>query len=256
MRGWTSTIVIVICAVVAVVLFHFLFKKQMDKQIGELRAQADSLHSQLEEINRMESQIPALTAQVPGWRNQVRIFKSAIPSQIEDDVFFRNLADELARNDVQLMSIQVNPGGPWLGNLKDEDAEKLAGIGVDVDAARNLKVAFYQVKLLGSYAHTVELLENLKRHGRMYSIDEVTGPAGEGGGTVMSTLDDTALPLQVSGKIFYGIPADYVSEAKLDAALQAVVFKPLAARLHGGVRAAGREVAEEYGVGAAPEGED
>jgi len=141
---------------------------------------------------------------------------------------------------VRLLNVKVEPGGPWLGDIKDEDAKKLEGIGVDVDAARSLKVAFYSVELVGKYDKTLAVLENLKKHGRMYSIDSVMGPAGSGGGTVTKVLDVSSTPIQVSGKIFYGIADNYVSEKDLTAVFDRVVLKPLAGQVQSGISTTGK----------------
>jgi hypothetical protein len=129
---------------------------------------------------------------------------------------------------VQLLNVKVDPGGQWLGDIKEEEAKKLEGIGVDVEAARELKVAFYSIDLVGPYGKTLEVLENLKRHGRMYSIDAAMGPAGSGAGTVAQVLEASSTPIQVVGKIFYGIPEDYVSETQLNHVFAKVVLRPVA----------------------------
>lgn len=228
MRGWTVTIVIIVCAAVVVGLFHFLFKNQMDKKIDTLRAENAKLETQLQEIAKMEAAIDPMAHEIPYWKQKVGVYRAAVPSQIDDNVFFSSLRQELDAAGVKLLTVKVDPGGPWLGNLKEDDADKLEGIGVDVDAARALKVAFYSIELVGPYGKTLEVLENLKRHGRMYSIDSVIGPGGTGGGAITKVLDPTNTPIQVAGKIFYGIPDDYVTTDQLNKVFSKIVLSPIA----------------------------
>src|SRR5207237_10655144 len=132
-------------------------------------------------------------------------------------------------NGVQLLGAQLQLGGPFVGEAKEDELKKYTDIGVDVEALKQVKVAFYQLKLLGNYGKTLSALENLKGHGRMYSIDEVVSPAGGGGGTVTQTLDVTRTPIQVTGKIYYGIQGDVGTDA-LDQVLDKVIIQQLANR--------------------------
>jgi hypothetical protein len=230
MRGWTVTIVMIVCAVVVIALFQFLFKNQMDKKVQGLKEENAQLEQQLTQIAQMEKEIEPMALQIPYWKQKVGVYRAAVPSQIDDNIFFNSLRQEMQAAGVRLMTIKVDPGGPWLGDIKEEDSKKLEGIGIDVDAARELKVAFYSVELVGPYAKTLEVLENLKKHGRMYSIDEVMGPAGSGGGTVTKIVDSTSTPIQVTGKIFYGIDEDYVSTDKLNKVFAKIVLSPIASK--------------------------
>jgi hypothetical protein len=231
MRGWTITVIIFVCAVIVVGLFHFLFKNQMDKKVATLEAENAGLQQDLKEIAEMKAAIEPMAREIPLWKQKIAVYRAAVPHQIEDNEFFRTLRKEMNAAGVGLLNVEVNPGGAWIGELKEEEAQKLADIGIDVEAARSLKVAFYSIELLGPYDNTLDVLENLKKHGRMYSIDEVVGPAGSGGGTITQVLDATATPIQVKGKIFYGIPADYVSEQDLNAVFSKVVLQPLAGKI-------------------------
>jgi hypothetical protein len=245
MRGWTVTVIIILCAAVIMALFHFLFKNHMDKKVNELKAENTTLQQKLAEIDQMETAIEPMARDIPRWKQKVAAYKAAVPTKIDDNVFFRSLRQEMAAAGVSLLSVKLSPGGPWLGDVKEEEAQKLADIGIDVTAARSLKVAFYSVQLAGPYDKTLAVLENLKRHGRMYSIDEVMGPAGTGGGAVMQILDEASTPIQVSGKIFYGIDEDYVSERELSEVFETVVIRPLAGRAQGSIKAVGKGLARE-----------
>jgi hypothetical protein len=228
MRGWTVTIIVIICAAIVIGLFHFLFKNQMDKKVDNLRAENAKLEEQIQQIAEMEKAIEPMAREIPYWKQKVGVYRAAVPSQIEDNVFFASLRQEMEAAGVKLLTVKVDPGGPWLGNIKDDDAKKLTDIGVDVDAARAMKVAFYSVELVGPYDKTLTVLENLKRHGRMYSIDAVLGPGGTGGGAITKVLDASNTPIQVAGKIFYGLPEDYVTTEQLNEVFSKIVLNPIA----------------------------
>jgi hypothetical protein len=242
MRGWTVTIIIIVVAAVVVGLFHFLFKNQMDKKVDELQAQNATLEARIKEIAAMEASIEPMKADIPRWKEKVKVYRAAVPAEIEDHNFFAALRTEMKAAGVQLLNVKVDPGGQWLGDIKEEEAKKLEGIGVDVDAARALKVAFYSIELVGPYGQTLAVLENLKRHGRMYSIDAAMGPAGSGAGTISQVLDPNSTPIQVVGKIFYGIPDDYVSEAQLNHVFAKVVLQPLAGQTSASIKSASQQL--------------
>jgi len=243
MRGWTVTFVILACAAVVLALFIFLFRNQMEKRVNTLKADNEALHKHLDQIQQEESSIGTLAREIPQWKAKVSLYEAAIPTQIEDNTFLNSLREEMKAQGVTLLSVELTPGGSWLGDIKAEEAKKLTDIGIDVDAARNLKVAFYSIKLLGPYDRTLAVLENLKRHRRMYSIDEVIGPAGSGGGTVTQVLSAVETPVQVTGKIFYGIPADYVSAEDLDGVYDRVVLRPLAGKIKQQISGVGQNIA-------------
>src|SRR5687768_1674110 len=116
MRGWTVTIIILLCAVVVMALFHFLFKNQMDKKVSELKATNEALQKELKQIDTMEAAIDPMARQIPYWKRKVAVYKAAVPTKIEDHVFFNSLRQEMNLAGVSLLSVKVNPGGPWLGS--------------------------------------------------------------------------------------------------------------------------------------------
>jgi hypothetical protein len=245
MRGWTTTIVIVVIAAILLALFQFLFRNQMNKKVDELEARNAELRQELDRIAQMEASIEPLAREIPRWKQKIELYKAAIPSQIDDHVFFNSLRTEMGKAGVSLLNIEVAPGGPWLGSIKEEEEKKLEGIGVDVAAAKSLRVAFYSVDLVGPYDKVLDTLENLKKHRRMYSIDEVMGPSGSGGGTVSQVVSAANTPIKVSGKIFFGIKPDYVSQDELDLVFQRVILRPLAGRVGKSVNTISHEVANK-----------
>lgn len=222
MRGWIVTIIVFVCAAVVSVAYHFLVVAQLDKKLAELRAEDDKLQSDLNELIKKEAEIPHLLAAVPAWKQRVDLYQAAIPSSIDDEVFLGYLNEQLRAQNVTLISVQMAPGGSWLGSIKEAEATKLEGMGVDVEVARKLRVAFYTIELNGTYHGVIQAFENMKQHRRIYSIDQIVSPAGRGGGQVLQVLDSAETPMRVTGKLFYGVPENYVSQAQLDAMVYAL----------------------------------
>jgi hypothetical protein len=58
-------------------------------------------------------------------------------------------------------------------------------------------------------------------------------------------LSASSTPIQVTGKIFYGIPEGYVSEEQLNVVFERVVLKPMAGRVSASVKSVGQGLAKE-----------
>jgi hypothetical protein len=141
-------------------------------------------------------------------------------------VFFGTLTEQLKKHNVELLGAQLTRGGSWLGEISEDQAAELEGIGVDVEAARQVKVAFYNIRLIGAWSDVLNSFEGLKESGRMYTIDEATSPAGGGGGAVTLVADASEAAVAVTGKIFYGLPDDQLSREKLREAIETILIAP------------------------------
>lgn len=231
MRPVTQTLLIFLGCCIVFGLYMFLGKSKLDQRQRELRAEYDQVTGRLVTIQAKKAEIPGLVAQLPYWRSQFDVFRAAMPMEIGDEVFLSSLAEECAVNNVQLLGVELSPGGPWLGKLSEEQRTKLTGIGVDVEAAEAVKTATYTIRVIGEYAAILRMLEGLKRHGRMYTVDEFAGPAPGGAGAIVETLDQAQTPILVSGKIYYGLPEEKVSAEQVREAVRKIVLTPLATRI-------------------------
>jgi hypothetical protein len=210
----STLIVLLVCAIVAGA-YTFLGKMKLDQAVREARRENDELTARLDQISQHAQMIPVLAAKQPEWLYALELFRDAIPHKVDDDKFFGFLANEMQRNNVEFLGVEVAPGGQWLGKLKASDREELVGIGVDVEAATQMRVSYYTVRLLGDYNDVLTALENLKRYRRLYTIDQITSPAGGGPGTITVSSGYSRVPIEVSGKMFFGIPKDHIDGDQL-----------------------------------------
>ena len=261
MRVSPGVIAVFILCLLAVGLYIFLGRAQISKQIAVVRDESAAIERELESIRVMERQIPVLMQQLPVWRDQVELYSSAIPSRIDDQRFFGALADQLERQDVDLLGIEVFKAGPWLGKLGETQIEELEAQGIDAAVAQQVNVAFYSASLIGTYPSILSAFENLKQSRRLYSIDQVTSPAILGGGTISQSADPEITPVQLTGRIYYGVPEDYVTVEKLVEVFGRIMILPKARSVQQMIRGRGQELlggaeAEQPAPGEKPEQND
>jgi hypothetical protein len=187
---------------------------KLDQAVRAAQKENEELTARVDEIARHALEIKTLKEKQPEWLYALELFRKAVPKQVDDDKFLTYLASELQRNNVKFLGVDVSPGGQWLGKLRDADKKQLEGIGVDINAASEMRVSFYSVRVLGEYDDVLTSLENLKRYGRLYTIDQITSPAAGAPGTVLAATD-TAVPIEVSGKMYFGIPENYINSDQL-----------------------------------------
>jgi len=241
MRGGASILVTLLIAILVLGGYLLLGKSQISRLVRDLEQSREDLTAQRDDVRMKEAQIPQLQRQLPRWRKQLELFKLAIPSPIEDEKFLIALTEEAARNDIGIQGVEVVQAGNWIKDLTEEQTEELENLGVDVAAAKLIKNAFYSIRLEGAFNHQVQIFENLKRYRRLYTIDLIRAPATGGGGSVSRLSDPERTPLEISGRIYFGIPSEYYSIEGLEDVYIDAVAKPLVRN----VQATIAEVAEE-----------
>ena len=243
MRSASSIIITIVAAVILGALYIFVAKAQISSATNKLIKGNEQLQTQLTEIRADQADMPVLAAKLPFWRKQLELFKKAIPVQIEDDKFLQAIAQELKRTGVTLVGIEAVKGGAWLGNIKEDQVKQLEAMKLDVNAARQIQVAFYSVTLLGDFDKVISAFEYLKQHQRLYSIDQVSGPAPGDTGQILENIDPNNTPIQITGKIYSGIPADYLSVEQLNRVYTQVVAAPVTRRIKAGITSTARTLA-------------
>ena len=228
MRGGASIIAVLLVCILVLVLYFFVGSSQLNRMQARVNSQIAALNEQQRQIREHEIQIQQLVTRLPVWRRQLEVYKKAIPTKVQDEQFLNSLSQEMGKQDVKLLGIQTAPGGAWLGKIDENRQLQLEQMGINVNAARSVLVLFYTVTLVGAYADIINAYEGLKHHRRLYSIDMVTSPAGIGGGAVSQVLDPEETPIQIAGRIYYGIPETYLEKSKLDDQFIKAVAKPKA----------------------------
>jgi hypothetical protein len=231
MRQALPTLIILLVCTVVLAGYFFGGKPQVDKQEQALRAENDRLYQEVESLNRMKLEIPELIKQLPEWKQQIELFRTAIPNAIDDQVFLAKLAEQMKQRNVELISVELAPGGPWLGNVSDEERERLTGIGVDVNAAMAVKIADYTIKLNGEFGDIVQAFESLKGYRRLYTLNEFAGPAVGAGGAIAANLNQEHTPMMVAGSLYYGLPEGGLTEAELDEVIAQILISPFSQRV-------------------------
>lgn len=244
MRGTLSILITVLICAVVLILYLFLGRGQVTKQIREVEAQQQSTRQQLAKISEMRAKLPVLMKQLPQWKDRLALYKQAIPEPINDDDFLSLLAKQLKAQDVQLLSVDVSPQGKWLGEIGEDRQDELRNKGIDPKQAGNVMSAMYTINLLGKFDHVLAAFENMKRYRRLYTIDEVSSPSGGAPGAITQVVDPDILGIQVKGRIYYGIKDDYLSNADLIKVFESAVIKPLAKRMQSEIVSAGQGLLE------------
>jgi hypothetical protein len=209
MRGIGGILVVVVVCLAAVALYWFIGRSQLQKQIKASEGKLENLQAQLNELDRMEGEIPALLAKLPTWQRQYELFRAAIPSKIDDHLFLSAISDQLKVASAKFVSSELAAGGLWLDGVSDTQFEQLKAAGLDVDTAKQIKVAYYSLEISGDYQSVINAFEGLKRYGRLFTIDQVLGPAGGAAGNVVMNVDTVNTPIEMTGRIYYGIPENY-----------------------------------------------
>jgi len=231
MRGTVSILITILICVVVLALYFFLGRGQINKQINVATAENEQLQTQLQDIERMQRELPLLMRQLPAWKRELKLYKTAVPQDIQDDAFLSYVADELEAQDITLLVLDVLPSGAWLGQIGEAQAEELKKQGIDPDQAQDVQAAKYTLTFTGDFKNVLTAFENLKRYGRLYTIDEVHGPAVRGGGMVNVVLDPEQTPIEIVGRVYFGIKDNYLTDDDLTRVFASSVLKPLARRL-------------------------
>jgi hypothetical protein len=250
MRGLGLTALVFVLCLALVIVYIFVGRVQLVDAIHEVRQDNEALQTQVDQIRVQAQELPKLKGQLPVWRSQLKLLKQAVPETIEDERFFEGISRELRLNGVNVLHVEMAKGTPWLGKATEEQLKSLDEAGIDVGTAQMVKAAFYSINLLGDFDKVLRAFEGLKRHRRLYSIDQVAGPSGGAPGTVMEITDASTTPIQLTGKIFYGIPKTYLSIEELDKVFANAVAVPVARKVKAGVSAAARSLITPPGSGA------
>lgn len=244
MKGSLTVLLVFLVCLVVVVLYIFLGRSQIAKVNANLRTQNDALQQQLDKIAEKEKELPELMARLPQWSRQLSMFNQAIPTEVDDNVFFAGLAAEAKKRNVQILKLETSVGTPWLGQINDEMATELEALGINVDAARSVKVAFYSSTMVGKFQDILGVFEAMKGYNRLYTLEQVTGPAQTGMGTSSDVIQEAQTPLTFSGKLYYGIGEKEVSQETLASVFSKAVSGPAARTLFNGVKKGAKDLSE------------
>ncbi len=231
MRGVGSIILTIVLAAVVLALYMFLGKAQLTRVARKLADERTELENKQTELASMEAAMPKMVEELPIWRKQLSLFKTAIPEKLNDHLFIKNLNDQLELNKVKLLDIQVATAGSWFKDTDEKTVKMLQEMELDVAAMRKVQVAYYDIRLTGDFHNVITCFENLKRYGRLYTIDLITTETGGGGGSVTEIVDPAQRPIMLSGALFYGIPDDYMDSASMERLFQQRYSGPLARRV-------------------------
>ena len=226
MRGSVSTLIVFLVCLVLVLLYWFAGRPQLSRQTSSIQEENIQLTNRLAEISEMERAIPQMMQRLPEWRSKLELYRAAIPTNIDDEVFLTAVSEQLKAQDVQLLSIKLVKGGAWLGQLGEAQVEELKAKGIDDSVARKIQVAFYSVRLMGDFENVITAFENLKIHNRLFSIDQVDGPVTSGAGLIAAALDPQLVPIELTGRIYYGVPAEYLTVDQLVEVFNTAVIIP------------------------------
>jgi hypothetical protein len=236
MRINTSTIVVFFICLILGVAYFFFGKGEINKRINNVNAEIAQLTYDLEQIRLKEIALPELLSKLPAWRKQVQLYRKAIPLAIEDDGFLASIADQLPQQDTRLLGVDVVLGGPWLGRLGEEQIKNLEEEGIDPQMAQKVMVAFYSIRLLGQFEGVIRTFENLKGYERLYSVDEVAGPSAAGAGAVSASTDPNIIPIQLSGRIYYGLPEEDIDFTRVIRVFGRAKLRPVAESIKASAR--------------------
>ena len=240
MRASATVIVVVVICLAVLALYWFVGRSQLFKQVQKVQSEVAMRQADLEEIDRMEQEIPSLLAQLPTWQRQYELFRSAIPPKVDDHRFLSAIISQLDRTGSEFISSGLTMGGLWLDGLSQSQFEQLEAAGLDVSVAKQIKVAYYSLDLAGDYKDILDAFEGLKRYGRLYTIDQVRGPAGGAAGSVVQTVDKTSTPIAMTGYIFFGIPENYFNATAIERVFAEKGSGAAARATAASVKAAGR----------------
>lgn len=216
MKGSMSVIITVVLVLVAAGAYFYFGKNKLDERRQALDQQKQAQEAEIRQIEIYKVEKEELKLLLPRWKEQFEIFRAAIPVTMEDDVFLRNLGEQLRANGVTLMAVDVSPAGQWFQNINETEEANYRKENVRPEELRLVKVANFSVSLVGDFASVLRAFENMKLYGRIYALDRVVSPAGGGGGAVFVNEQRGRTPMQISGRIFYGLSENYLSQDTLD----------------------------------------
>jgi len=244
MRGGLTVVLVFLVCLVVVVLYIFLGRSQITRANSALQDQNTGLQVQLDQIRAKEAKLPELMARLPQWSRQLAMFEEAIPTKIDDNVFFSNLTKETEKRNVKILKLETSIGDPWLGQITEDLQASLEELGINVNAARNVRIAFYAATLVGDFKDILDVFESMKSYNRLYTLDMITAPATTTMGTSNEVIKQDQTPLTLSGKMYYGISAEEVSQDTLARVFEKAVSGPAARSIFNGVRNSAKEVPE------------
>lgn len=224
MKGGVAILIVLLSSLVVLVLYMAVGKSQLDNTIRSLESESDQLETQIQLIRSKELELPLLKAKLPEWRTKLLVYRNAIPQEPDEHIFFSVLNRELENNQVQLMQLNTDRGGSWLGQYTEELEAELTELKINAVAASSVQVLFFQLILNGSFEDIMTVFENLKRNERLYTIDIATGPSSAGSGMVLEVVNPDFTPIQFSGRLYFGMAESEVSLDTLNKVYARVVF--------------------------------
>jgi hypothetical protein len=216
MKGSMSVVITVVLVALAAGLYFFLGKSKLDERRAELHGKRQQQEAELQMIEGYKVEKEELKKLLPRWKEQFELFRAAIPVSMEDDVFLRNLGEQLRANGVTLMAVDVSPAGQWFQNINETEEANYRKENVKPEELRLVKVANFSLSLVGDFTSVLRAFENMKLYGRIYALDRIISPAGGAGGAVFVNEVRGRTPMQISGRIFYGLSESYLSQDTLD----------------------------------------
>ncbi|MCB1221566.1 hypothetical protein KDL30_12965 [bacterium] len=242
MKDATSiAIVFVICAVL-LLLYFFVGQAALNRNNAAMAAELARLVEEEDTINWMGSQITEFEGRLPDLKKRINYYKESIPTEIEDQYFFAHLASELKRHNVELLELQQTGNRVWLGQLSKTDEERYLEEGLDINAIKQIRTSTFKIRAFGEFDDVLTVFENLKTMGRLYTVDQIISPAGGGGGTVLVNNSGTAAQMEITGSLYYGIPANYRDAEGLDKKYMEVAVIRNAQEISNMVKGGGREI--------------
>ena len=106
MKDATSIAIVFVVCIVFLALYFFVAQRQMNIANTVLSARLDDLKQEELDINKMGIMITQFQDRLPELKRRINYYKLAIPTNIEDELFFAHLASELRRNGVELLEVQ------------------------------------------------------------------------------------------------------------------------------------------------------
>jgi hypothetical protein len=235
MRGITAILIVFLSVLVVLLVYIFFWRPFYTNQIKTHEAKHVQLSADVDALQRKQLELPRLLEKKPVWRQQLIMFKSAIPAKIEDEKFFGSLAGQLEMRNVKLQTIEVKPIGPMLKDASEATLKALKEAGIDTETAKMIQVAYYSIQLEGDFGQILNAFESLKGSGRLYTVDEITAPATGGGGAVTEVIDPAQSPIKLTGAIYYGIPESYLAADSLSSIFGNALIKPFSRELFTGI---------------------
>ena len=190
----------------------------------------------------IERILAPLVGRLPDLKKRINYYKESIPTEIEDQYFFAHLASELKRHNVELLELQQTGNRVWLGQLSKTDEERYLEEGLDINAIKQIRTSTFKIRAFGEFDDVLTVFENLKTMGRLYTVDQIISPAGGGGGTVLVNNSGTAAQMEITGSLYYGIPANYRDAEGLDKKYMEVAVIRNAQEISNMVKGGGREI--------------